>query len=550
MCGIAGIRSKNGKNLIVKRLYEMLEEIQHRGPDGAGITINNDILYGRTVGDIESTSSNVDAAIGHVRLAIVGGTCGSQPFQSCDKKFTVEHNGEIYNYKELKSKLLEKNHKFITDTDSEVIVHLLEENYKRSDNIIGAIKKTIQELDGYYAIVIKDKTGKVYLVRDKIGVRQLYYGENKKFLAFASEKKALWKLDINDNIRTLSPGHYVVLTSKGFSDELPYWENNLDKLPVKYEQMEDAVEAYYDVLLQSMRKRTQDLQRVGIVFSGGIDSVIIAALAKKLVPEVICYTSGFKNSSDVLFARKVAEQLGLTLKINELTDSDVEKMLPQLSNIIETNNLLQLEVAIPIYASISLASKDKIRVMFSGQGADELFAGYPWYSKIVDSAGYKKLREYMTKDLFLLYKESLEREDKISMSNAIELRVPYLDVDVIETAMQIDLKLNLIDGKDDMGKRVHRELAKQKLHIPDNISYRSKEAAQHGSGMHDVIRRLAIAHGYTEDNITSEYIEQLKKREKLGSSQRYGYLYGDALNWNDEPNVQKYVDAIAIKRKK
>src|SRR6185503_19679452 len=113
------------------------------------------------------------SALGHTRLAIVGGTCGAQPFTSCDGRFVLEHNGEIYNYKSLRSRI-EKRHKLTTTTDSEIIVHLLEENAKNS-SLLGAIKKTVADLDGVYALAIKDdQTGEIALVRDRIGVRQLY----------------------------------------------------------------------------------------------------------------------------------------------------------------------------------------------------------------------------------------------------------------------------------------------------------------------------------------------------------------------------------------
>jgi asparagine synthase (glutamine-hydrolysing) len=127
--------------------------------------------------------ANSYTALGHVRLAIVGGTCGQQPFRSCDGRFIIEHNGEIYNYKKLRNKL-RKSHKFTSQTDSEVIVHIFEDNYTKSGDLHDAIKKTVSQLDGVYAIVIRDEeTGEIALVRDVMGVRQLYYGENEQLLA-------------------------------------------------------------------------------------------------------------------------------------------------------------------------------------------------------------------------------------------------------------------------------------------------------------------------------------------------------------------------------
>ena len=114
--------------------------------------------------------------------------------------------------------------------------------------------------------------------------------------------------------------------------------------------------------------------------------------------------------------------------------------------------------------------------MFSGQGADELFGGYSWYTKVVEKEGYQKLREHMTEDLLLLYKETLEREDKITMSHGIEMREPFLDMEIIRLSMQIDPRLNVKGDDDAFGKHVHRQTA-QKLGIPRNIAYRIKEGS-------------------------------------------------------------------------
>ena len=131
--------------------------------------------------------------------------------------------------------------------------------------------------------------------------------------------------------------------------------------------MASAVSIYEKALLASMKKRTQDFDKVGIIFSGGIDSVIIAWLAKKMVPEVICYTGGIRGSNDIVYARQIAKKLNLKLRVNELTQDEVEEMIPEVINTIEDTNAGQVEVAIPVYAAVKLAHEDGINVMFSGQ---------------------------------------------------------------------------------------------------------------------------------------------------------------------------------------
>jgi asparagine synthase (glutamine-hydrolysing) len=477
---------------------------------------------------------------------------------SCDKKFILEHNGEIYNYKELRKKLSE-HHKFNTQTDSEVIVHLLEDQYQKTNgDLIEAIKSTVSQLDGIYIIAIKEQsTGNIILVRDGIGVRQIYYGENKDLIAFASEKKALWKVDMFNQIKRLLPGYALVISHE---KEFTKFETTLfpisvntkksirKEYPILYKDLDTAVNAYSKALFESVKKRVSGFNKIGIIFSGGIDSVVVAYLAKQMVPEVVCYTSGIKDSNDIVNSIEIAEKLGLKLEVKEWTETDVENIIPQLINVIEDDNMGQVEVAIPIYGAVKLAHEQGIRVMLTGQGADELFGGYSWYSKIVQKYGYDKIREYMIQDLKLLYKETLEREDKITMSESIELREPFLDTDLIDTVLRIDPRLNIHNNGnkyDNLGKRVHRKLA-EKIGIPKEIAYRIKEAAQHGSGLHSTLDALAKKNGFTQLNVKSSYLDKLNKRELIGSSQRYGHLFENEKIWTIEPHIQLYLENIAM----
>jgi asparagine synthase (glutamine-hydrolysing) len=543
MCGIVGILSKKGEN-VVPLIGSMLSCMINRGPDGAGIAANRRVVQSDSFSDLKYHKISGDSALGHVRLAIVGGTCGQQPFSSCNGRLIIEHNGEIYNYKRIRKRLV-KHHKFATQTDSEVIVHLLEDHFRRNNDLLCAIKKTVAELDGVYAIVIKDEqTGTMALVRDRMGVRQIYYGENDRLVAFASERKALWKIGIREPTNRVLPGCAVIIKPNDKLKEIQVSHPPVRSARIVYKTLTSAAEAYEKALLASMKKRTQDFNRVGIIFSGGIDSVIIAWLAKKMVKEVICYTGGVHGSSDIVFARQIAKKLDLKLRVNELTNDEVEQLIPEIIDTIEDTNAGQIEVAIPVYAAVKLAHEDGINVMLTGQGADELFGGYAWYAKVLEKEGYQKLREHMTEDLLLLYRETLEREDKITMAHSIEMREPFLDMKVIRLSMQMDLKLNVKGVEDMFGKHVHRKLA-QRLGIPRNIAYRIKEAAQHGSGMHNVVDAIARKHGFDESTISNRYLDVLRAREKIGSSQRYGYLFENEKMWIAEPHVQMYFDSIS-----
>jgi asparagine synthase (glutamine-hydrolysing) len=545
MCSIAGILSKNGSD-IADSITDMLTRMPNRGPDGSGLLLGDKLLYFKSLSELSKNHFSGDFALGHSRLAIVGGSSGRQPLESCDGRLILAHNGEIYNHKEIREQL-SGTHKFLTKSDSEVIIHLVEQYLGDSDDLIKAIKKTTDILDGIYAFAIRDcKTGLIALARDQLGVRQLYYTDHQDLLAFASEKKSLLGIVPGGEIRRIMPGTVVLIDSNFVMKEFDLGKrfiSDSESKNVVYNDHTDAVSAYQRALLASVKKRTRDLEKVGIIFSGGIDSVLIAYLAKKMVPEVVCYCGGLQNSPDVLFAEEVAKKLDLALHTNALELQEVEGMLPRIVEVIEDNNVGQVEVAIPVFAAVDLAHRDGLRVMYTGQGADELFGGYSWYPRIVEREGYSLLGKHMANDLSLLYKETLEREDKIAMFHSIEIREPYLDTEVIRVALRTKLELN-VTGKDDIyGKRVHRDLA-VKLGIPYDIAYRKKEAAQHGSGIHEALNDIAKKNGYDPSKVPEIYLSELKGREKIGSSQRYGYNYCEQSLWGTLPHVQLCLDEM------
>ncbi len=431
-------------------------------------------------------------------------------------------------------------------TDSEVIVHLIEDHL-RKNSLLGAIKRTVAELDGVYALAIQDKkTGETVLVRDRIGVRQLYYADTSKFVAFASERKALWRIGIKEPTRGILPGSAIIISQDGRLQSFQVADPIPQKVRIIHRTMLSAVEAYRKALVEAMEKRVQDFQRIGIIFSGGIDSVLIAYLAAKMVPEVICYTGGVSGSSDIANARQIADRLGLKLKVCELDQEGVERLIPEVMNVIEDSNAGQVEVALPVYGAVKLAHEDGIKVMLTGQGADELFGGYSWYAKVVEKEGYKMLRRHMIEDLLLLYKETLEREDKITMAHSIELREPFLDPEVIKVALATSCGSMLRAEVIILASTYIESLQRPSVYLRISPTG-SRRLAQHGSGMHGMLDAIARKHGFDDSTIPHIYLEELKMREKIGSSQRYGYLFGDGKIWIAEPHMQMYLDSILKK---
>jgi asparagine synthase (glutamine-hydrolysing) len=262
---------------------------------------------------------------------------------------------------------------------------------------------------------------------------------------------------------------------------------------------------------------------IGVIFSGGIDSVLVSKLLQREGKNIICYCTGTEASGDITAALSVAEDLGLDLKTTIIDEAMIEEIIPEIIQNVEEAGLLQVEVAIPMYLAAKLAAEDDIRVMFTGQAADELFAGYPWYNDVLSEYGHLRLHEKLWEDLNFLYTDTLEREDKLTMAHSIELRAPYLDKDVIQTAMRISPRLKL-EGRDDkIRKRVHRQ-ASVELGVPPYLAFRKKDPAQSGSGIHGIIKKIA---GNNAQKIDSGLVNENIRRDK-GSLYRYGDEgYGD-----------------------
>lgn len=543
MCGIAGIVSADECEMAAP-LRLMLEAIEHRGPDGAGFVIGDVCRRSESLGALTIDGPRSRVALGHVRLRITGGPEGVQPFQSRDGRISLLHNGEIYNYRALERKLKAGPDTETTGSDSEVVLRMIENEYRGS--LSQALRRVLPRLDGVYALVVSDGDQTI-IARDRMGVRPLYYCMTPERVGFASEKKPLVALEGDHApIRRLAPGEMLIL-EESRRDLERFWEpSNIALTPI-LRDTESALAAYDTAIREAVRKRVTHHDHVGIIFSGGIDSFLIAYLTHQLGVPFTCYAAGREGSADLANARDGAARFGWDLNIDTLSTDDLEQLIPEIMTVIEDHSLLQVEVAVPIFAAVRTAHENGERVILTGQGADELFGGYSWYSAIVEREGYDSFVERSWEDTRLLYRECLEREDKIAMAHSVELRVPFLDPGVIEVAFRIAPELKIARGGDDAGKRIHREFCRH-IGIPEEIAFRRKEAAQHGANIHDAIEEIAVRAGTTMERLTDAgYDPAQTVRETLGSCSRYGYRYGQEAMWKAAPQVQFYLDRVAAR---
>ena len=553
MCGIVGALSLNKKSINVDYTKPMADKIAHRGPDDAGYLYFHtgskhkknisfyhnltDEKFKNTQSKIPTIESNLiqrklhqhdyDLYMGHRRLSILDVSyAGHQPMSDLSKNIWISYNGEIYNFKELRSELKNLGHKFISNTDTEVII------YAYIEWGIDCIKK----FNGMFAFSLYDNyKKKFYLCRDRYGIKPVYYHVTKdKTFIYGSEIKSILKYKdynseidkealveyftfqniftnktFNKDIQILEAGHYfeIDLTSKK-SKKIQYWDFNFSN-PDKVKDEREYIEELERLFSQAIKRQLVSDVPIGSYLSGGMDSGSITAIAsnhfQKSNEFLKTFTVGFDLSSVSGLERSFderakAEFMSYKFKTEHyemvLKSGDMERCLPNFAHHLEEPRVGQ---SYPNYYAAKLASKF-VKVVLSGVGGDELFAGYPWryykatnnknfddyinkyykfWQRLIPNKDIKKLfspiyhdiKNVWTRDIFAnvfstppkaqtpeeyinhsLYFEAktflhglLVVEDKLSMAHSIETRVPFLDNDLVDFAQKIPVKYKLKD---------------------------------------------------------------------------------------------------------
>ena len=446
MCGIAGIYGHNARRW-EGDLDAMLDKLSHRGPDDRG------------------TYADENIAIGQTRLSIVDVAGGKQPIFSEDGRKCVVCNGEIYNYAVLKEEL--RRHRFRTCSDSEVIIHLFEEEGYNS----------VSRLDGMFAFVLYDGED-ILVARDPLGIKPLYQGQKDGCLFFASEFKALD--GVVHNIQEFPAGYYYS-SKDGLAQyyrlpEVDAWEDNVDEITQMLRQL----------LSEAVQKRWMSDVPLGCFLSGGIDSSLICAVSKQHFDHLDTFSVGLEGAAiDLEYARKVADFLGTDHHEYTYTKDEVLKALPQVIYHLESFDPALVRSAIPCYFVSRLAS-DYVKVILTGEGSDEVFAGYHYIKRFKNEEDiYCETVRILTG----LHNMNLQRVDRATMAHSIEGRVPFLDIDFVEYVMSIDPSLKQA-GKT---SRIEKWLLRQAFsgHLPDEVLWRPKAEFAAGCGSERLITNLA-----------------------------------------------------------
>lgn len=392
MCGVAGILLLRDSSIMNQDpILRMISMIQHRGPDESGIYVDEKI------------------ALGSVRLSIIDLAAGTQPIANEDESLWIVCNGEIFNYLELKDELLEGGHKFRTDTDIEVIIHLYED--------MGP--SCLDKLNGQFAVAIWDNIKKeLFLARDRVGIRPLFYCKSSQKIIFASEIKAIFvneevsrEINLNvlqhvfccwspisdetifKNVRQVPPGHFLIIRNGEVIDRLywqiPYYEKD-ELVSVGFPE---ACDQLHSLLLDAVKIRLHADVPVGAYLSGGLDSSIIASLiSDNFGNSLKTFSMTFEQPDydESSYQRRMVSHLGTDNHDIFISNDQIAEHFPPV--IWHCEGPLLRTAPVPLMLLSSLVRNDGFKVVLTGEGADEIFGGYNIYKEA-------KIRAFWSKDL-------------------------------------------------------------------------------------------------------------------------------------------------------
>ena len=484
MCGIVcAFDLKEPVELLRPKILQMSKKIRHRGPDWSGIY------------------SNKSAVIAHERLAIVDPISGKQPLFSDDNRYILAANGEIYNHSDIR-KNLKNQYSFKTNSDCEVILALFKE---KKNNFLD-------EMNGIFAFAIYDTIeDKYFIARDHVGIIPLYVGWDKKGTFYVSSE--LKSLESNcEKIELFPPGHYLSSDDDGYKS----WYSRDWETFDKVKNNSTNIDKLENALSNAVHRQLMSDVPYGVLLSGGLDSSITSALAKKFAskrvesgdtkgawwPQLHSFSVGLEGSPDLVAARKVAEHIGT---IHHEIKFTIQEGLDALSDVIyhlETYDVTTVRASTPMYLMARAIKSLGIKMVLSGEGADELFGGYLYFHK---APSQKEFHEETVRKLKKLHQYDCLRANKSLAAWGIEGRVPFLDKEFIDVAMRINPKDKMITSER-MEKWVVRKAFEK--YLPESVTWRQKEQFSDGVGYSWIDKLKEVA----EQNVTDE---QMRKANKI-----------------------------------
>ena len=497
MCGIVcAFELKQSSEELRPQVLDMSKSIRHRGPDWSGIF------------------SNDKTVMAHERLAIVDPTSGKQPLLSADGRYVLAANGEIYNHKELQTQL-EGKYDFQTASDCEIILALYQE--KGPD--------FIDEMNGIFGFALYDTLKDEYFIaRDHMGIIPLYMGwdQNGTFYV-ASELKALE--GVCTKIELFPPGHYMTSETK-----VPvqwYTRDWMEFDAVK--DNETSIDDLHDSLAAAVRRQLMSDVPYGVLLSGGLDSSVTSALAKLYAakrieadddqaawwPQLHSFAVGLEGSPDLAAAAKVAKHIDTVHHEVKFTIQEGLDAIRDVVYHLETYDITTIRASTPMYLLARAIKALGIKMVLSGEGADELFGGYLYFHKAPTP---KDFHEETVRKLDKLHQYDCLRANKSLAAWGIEGRVPFLDKEFMDVAMRINPSDKMITS-DRMEKWVIRKAFEK--YLPESVAWRQKEQFSDGVG-YDWIDTLKEV---VEDNVSDEQMKNAHHKFPIQTPQNKEEFY-------------------------
>jgi asparagine synthase (glutamine-hydrolysing) len=510
MCGIVVvIDSLEEESALRARLIELARKVRHRGPDWSGLALQ------RIGGDNGRSKLR---GMAHERLGIVSPEAGAQPLFDESGDIVLAVNGEIYNHRDLRA-ALKKEHQFATGSDCEVILHAYEE---RGADFVG-------ELDGDFAFVLSDaKTGRVLAARDPIGVVPLYWGWGEDGSTwFASELKAL--ATVCKRFEPFPPGHcYVDGELMRYYD--PAWQTReASREDANPERLREALEA-------AVVKRLMTDVPYGVLLSGGLDSSLVASIAARHAgrrvedgerseawwPRLHSFCIGLEGSPDLASARRVADHLGTVHHGFTFTLQEGLDALRDVIHHVETYDITSVRASTPMYLMARKIRAMGVKMVLSGEGADEVFGGYLYFHRAPNP---EELHAETVRKVLALHNYDCQRANKAMAAWGVEARVPFLDKRFLDVAMSLDPCHKMPDvANGRMEKHVLRAAfdTKEKPHLPESVLWRQKEQFSDGVGYGWIDALRAHAEEKVSDDLFAARRYRFPENPPLSKE---GYLY-------------------------
>ena len=458
MCGIVGIFNvKEQTHELREKALKMSQKIRHRGPDWSGIYCGG------------------SAILAHERLSIVDPESGGQPLYSPDRKQVLAVNGEIYNHQEIRRRYAGR-YEFQTGSDCEVILALYRE---KGINFL-------EDLSGIFAFVLYDEERNEFLIaRDPIGVIPLYIGYDSDGTVYvASELKALEGQC--ERYEPFLPGHYYWSVSPGMK-----WYYRRDWM--QYDAVKDnsaSVEAIRDSLTTAVKRQLMSDVPYGVLLSGGLDSSVISAIAEKFSehrieddsktraywPRLHSFAVGLKGAPDLAKAKLVADHIGTVHHEINYTIQEGLDAIRDVIYYIETYDVTTVRASTPMYLLARVIKSMGIKMVLSGEGADEIFGGYLYFHKAPSAQAF---HEETVRKLSKLHLYDCLRANKSLSAWGVEGRVPFLDKEFLDVAMRTNPEAKMCPGST-VEKRIVREAFSDML--PAEVAWRQKEQFSDGVG--------------------------------------------------------------------